>query len=235
VAAALAGAVGCSLSGYFDEEPLDSCRPGVRYPVVCGMCSAGDGWELCLADGSRVPDSCTDPDDADGDRWTNADCAARRPGCDACSTPSDCNDEDATVNPGAVEACNGVDDDCDGETDETFTCARGSLAPCTTTCGSTGSGTCTAACEPAAAGDCTPPIDELCNGVDDDCDTLTDEDFHCAVGSPVSCTHTDCPWASIGTCTAECAAPAGEDCPPLEEICNDVDDDCDTTTDEGCP
>ena len=30
----------------------------------------------------------------------------------------DCDDNTSGVNPGAAEACNGVDDDCDGETDE---------------------------------------------------------------------------------------------------------------------
>jgi hypothetical protein len=30
----------------------------------------------------------------------------------------DCNDADPAVNPGAVEACNGADDDCDGQVDE---------------------------------------------------------------------------------------------------------------------
>ena len=33
------------------------------------------------------------------------------------SQPGDCNDRDAAVSPGADEVCNGVDDDCDGQTD----------------------------------------------------------------------------------------------------------------------
>ncbi len=35
-----------------------------------------------------------------------------------CGGPYDCNDSNPTVHPGADEACNGVDDDCDGTTDE---------------------------------------------------------------------------------------------------------------------
>ena len=44
--------------------------------------------------------------DADGDGFTTCD--------------GDCNDADPNVFPGAAEACNGVDDNCDGATDEGF-------------------------------------------------------------------------------------------------------------------
>ena len=33
----------------------------------------------------------------------------------------DCDDEDATVNPGIAETCDGIDNNCDGETDEGVT------------------------------------------------------------------------------------------------------------------
>ena len=34
----------------------------------------------------------------------------------------DCDDERDDVNPGAYETCNGIDDDCDGDTDENTSC-----------------------------------------------------------------------------------------------------------------
>ncbi len=50
--------------------------------------------------------------DDDGDGWPSAGC------CNGVHCGGDCNDVDARVNPNADEACNTVDDDCDGAIDE---------------------------------------------------------------------------------------------------------------------
>jgi MYXO-CTERM domain-containing protein len=108
-----------------------------------------------------------------------------------------------------VETCNGLDDDCDTLVDEDFpevgppaeTCDNGELGECHAegvyVCSANGLGT---VCN-APAGN---PVDEICNGLDDDCDGLIDED-----------------------------TPPGCACVPLPEICNGVDDDCDGEIDEG--
>jgi cysteine-rich repeat protein len=130
-----------------------------------------------------------------------------------------------------AEICNGVDDDCDTLTDETFSCVRGSSGVgCTTTCGSIGTGTCTMACTLPTGAACTPPA-EVCNGLDDDCDGVADNGFACVQGRSTSCT-TTCGSTGTGTCTSACIVPLPGACTPPAEICNGVDDDCDTLTDE---
>ncbi len=60
----------------------------------------------CEIDLERQPDDTEAPEDlsdADGDGWLAGE---------------DCDDSDPDVNPGVTELCNGIDDDCDGDTDE---------------------------------------------------------------------------------------------------------------------
>ena len=136
--------------------------------------------------------------------------------------------ETACAGSSTPESCNGIDDDCDGATDEDFACAVGRATPCTTSCGTTGSGACTLACEPPASSACTPPA-EACNGLDDDCDTTADDGFACSPGGTGSCA-TPCGSAGTRACTAGCTWDA---CVAPVEACNGRDDDCDTMADDG--
>ncbi|MDI7267931.1 MAG: MopE-related protein, partial [Myxococcota bacterium] len=128
------------------------------------------------------------------------------------------------------ESCNGVDDDCNGETDEDFPCAIGAGVSCTRTCGSMGVGECTPSCQVPTPVNC-PTARETCNGEDDDCNGETDEDFPCAVGARLPCV-TDCGSDGYRVCSAECALPNGP-CLVPDEICNGMDDDCDGVCDDG--
>ncbi|MBI5502389.1 MAG: FG-GAP repeat protein [Deltaproteobacteria bacterium] len=103
-----------------------------------------------------------------------------------------------------AEECNGADDDCDDVCDDGFECCAGESGDCTTTCGSVGSRSCDAAC---GWQECVPPV-EACNGIDDDCNGMTDEvagGFACGDGC---CnggeTYCGCP----GDCTTVVPPPA---------------------------
>ena len=67
----------------------------------------GDGSRICDGD-CDDDDPALDPLDDDGDGYSPCD--------------GDCDDDDEDANPAAVEDCNGVDDDCDGDVDEGCGC-----------------------------------------------------------------------------------------------------------------
>lgn len=81
-----------------------------------------------------------------------------------------------------------------------------------------------------------PGATEICNGIDDDCDTVLDDGFPCVQGRSTSCT-TTCGTTGTGICSASCTIPPPSACTPPAEACNGRDDDCDGTVDEGslCP
>ncbi len=128
----------------------------------------------------------------------------------------DCTWDDC-VPPG--EVCNGVDDDCDGDTDETC-CTDG--AGCTTSCGTPGTLTCV-----GGVGTCRGV--ELCGGGDEDCDGDVDETFACSPGDMESCT-TICSSAGTRRCLGDCSF---DGCVPPSETCNGADDDCNGACDNG--
>ena len=140
-------------------------------------------------------------------------------GCEYTCTPAD----------PLVESCNGSDDDCDGSIDEGDPGGGGS-------CGSD-VGACSFGVEHCVMGVITcmggvSPQAELCNGGDDDCDTRTDEEN--PEGGRLC-------GSSTGTCSSgreECRAGALA-CigavTPVAELCDGLDNNCDTSIDEGNP
>ena len=119
---------------------------------------------------------------------------------------TDCDDGAAAVHPGAVQICNGVDDDCGGlPADESDGDADG-VMPC--------------------AGDCDdadaarfPGNPEVCDGQDNDCDAATDEDV-------------DNDGDGFSECDDDCDDAEPAVAPGAVEICDGLDNDCDTGTDE---
>ncbi len=218
---------------------VESCEP------VDGFVASGDDCDdACSACHPGASEVCNGRDD-DCDGAVDQSFACVPGAMVACTTScgtmgmgactSACEPPAPSACMGPDETCDGADDDCDGRVDETFPCAAGTTALCTTACGTTGTGTCTSACEAAAPSACTPPAD-TCNGLDDDCSGEADDAFACALGSSVTCT-TSCGTFGTGTCTSACGIPTGAACTPPHETCNGTDDDCDGTVDDGfaCP
>jgi hypothetical protein len=123
------------------------------------------------------------------------------------------------------ETCNALDDNCDGKTDELWTCITGRTESCTTICLTEGTRLCSEQCE---KGLCQPP-EESCNGIDDDCDGVIDNGFACRQGGAGECA-TSCGSVGQRLCETECAWSV---CQSPKESCNGIDDDCDGQTDEG--
>ncbi len=104
------------------------------------------------------------------------------------------------------EKCNGVDDDCDGLIDEDFPdkgqpCDNGLKGVCK----GVGARVCNAAQDGTSCQITVPglaPQVEVCNGIDDNCNGLIDEN---------------------GVC---------QTCVPTVEVCNNIDDDCDSVIDD---
>ncbi len=191
--------------------------------------------------------------DADGDGFGNpgatvTTCGAAPPG--HTTVGFDCDDDDPNVNPTALESCNDKDDNCNGLVDE------GVLSTWYLDADSDGygAGAGTAACE-APGGyvsdhtDCDdsnpdihPGAAEVCNGLDDNCNVVADENV-------MTTFYLDADGDGFGTedvSTQACSPPGGYtivsgDCldsnpnvyPDAEEILNLLDDDCDGEVDEG--
>jgi len=76
-------------------------------------------------------------------------------------------------------------------------CSPGLQVNCRTQCGTVG----TATCELSGWGPCVPPF-ETCNGIDDDCDDLIDEDFECVAGRETPCVFNCSTPNAVQTCDA---------------------------------
>ncbi|MCB9742857.1 MAG: FG-GAP repeat protein [Alphaproteobacteria bacterium] len=214
-----------------------------------------------LAVGAGCADRCERYADLDEDGYGDPE-AVTELACDEPLYPKeseeggDCDDDNAAAYPGAEEVCDGVDNDCDGTVDE----GVGESVPGYLDEDGDGVGGSTSAvgCPDTPGfstetGDCDdgneaiyPGADELCDDQDGDCDGVVDEepvdggsywvdaDFDEA-GDPES------PIAACGTSRG--VADNGDDCddsdpmtrPGRRELCDQADNDCDGSVDEGAP
>ncbi len=198
--------------------------------------------------------------DADGDGYGDADQAVLD--CDGylryVSDDSDCDDLEPSVYPGADEVCDGLDNDCDGSTDEDL------LTTYYADADGDGHGdpnTPIEACSQPwyaseTSDDCDdtasaihPGAGEVCNGMDDDCDTLVDDSDDDVQGTQIFFTDADGDdYGDPNRPVAACSQPDGTvrsatDCndtdgavhPEALEVCNGYDDDCDGLVDDADP
>jgi hypothetical protein len=235
--------------GYLRE----ACYPcGAGMPGA-GICKRGErvcdilGWNECNGHVCPRGETCNDIDDdcngttddapGVGSGCSNGIGACERGGQRVCNGRTGelvCN---AVPGRPSMEVCNGVDDDCNADTDEGFRlgdpCSEGVGA-----CERAGERVCArngqAVCD-ARAG---MPEAEVCNGRDDDCDGAVD----LVGGQPVAeaCYGGPQGTAGRGLCqsgTRTCAGGRFGDCideiRPVAETCNGTDDDCDGTVDDG--
>ncbi|MBW2255333.1 MAG: hypothetical protein JRI25_12135, partial [Deltaproteobacteria bacterium] len=253
-----------------------ACEAPPGFVINSDDCDDTDGdihpgaEEVCDGDDNDC-DGETDEDDAvdaptwwvdsDGDGFGDP-LESRR----ACTQPAgwvgndeDCDDADASSFPGADEYCDGADNDCDGEVDEdavdAVTWYRDSDEDgygdpdvtedaCTAPPGFVGnSGDCD-----DTSGDIHPGAPEICNGEDDDCDGVVDDNpidgetwYEDKDGDT---------WGNDAVFQVSCDPMPGHvldpgDCddenpdvnPDAAEVCNGIDDDCSGSIDDGdvCP
>ena len=230
------GVVGTTDSGTADGDgdgvaACDDCDDAdpLALPGGTEMCDGIDNDCSGLVDDNPVDGSIWYAD-ADGDSW--GDSASAVLACDApagaAARGDDCDDTVAAVSPEAVEACNGADDNCDGNVDEGAGATDWYLDNDNDGYGDAGETV--NACS-APDGYVTDPDD--CNDADaafhpgaEESDCGDPNDYNCDGSSGSDDADGD-------------GAPACGDCddgdadvsPAATEVCNGVDDDCDGTTD----
>ncbi|MBN2798482.1 MAG: putative metal-binding motif-containing protein [Deltaproteobacteria bacterium] len=251
---ACAAPEGTSAKGDDCDDGLASVHPGADE-----VCDWADNDCNGTVDEASAVDAPTWYQDLDGDSFgSRSHVSCRSPGTGWVPVGGDCDEGEGAVNPGADEVCDGVDNNCDGAVDEDG--ARGAPAwfedldgdlygPTDTlhrSCAPPGAGWV------AGGGDCdeehpaiNPGADEVCDGVDNDCDGEADEDGAIDAGrwyedldgdrfGPESTLRRACESPGVGwvQTPGDCDERSAANNPDGTERCDGADNDCDGVVDE---
>jgi large repetitive protein len=225
-------------------DTVTACDAPPQYAAHDGDCDDGDpAWHPGAAEAD-----CSDPNDYNCDGSTGyADVDG-----DGFAACEDCDDAEPLANPDGVEICDLLDNDCDGVINDAATDAATWWADADGD-GYGGATLSLVQCDQPVgylldSSDCddldatsNPDGVEVCDEADNDCDTDVDE----GVGVPWYADDDGDGYGDPGDVMLACFAPAGRvggsgDCDDAEpttnpaswEICDGVDNDCDTDVDE---
>ena len=166
-----------------DSADCDDTDPDIN-PDGIEACDGTDNDCDGLTDEADAVDAVVWYADTDGDGYGDPDSAAASCGGDGLTADaSDCDDGNPAVNPVATEMCDGIDNNCDGETDgpdaaDTMTFYAdvdgdgygdpdSTSAMCSVDLGWTYD---SSDCDDGAAGIHPGVVEDECNGIDEDCD-----------------------------------------------------------------
>jgi hypothetical protein len=163
----------------------------------------------------------------------------------------DCDDGDLQVYPEAMELCDGIDNNCDGNIDEDvqqefyadsdgdgFGNAEITVEACEAPSGFVDTGT---DCNDSSAAS-YPAAEELCDGLDNDCDDDIDEDLDLdfymdsdgdGFGNEEEIVSGCAPDLDLSTIGGDCNDNDAAISPVANELCNEIDDNCNEEVDEG--